>query len=500
MAINKIIYQDSNDALLERMARNGESLVTLLNTEHGVKSAASNLASKELLEKYRPTDDRTACIHLIAMGNSDQYGFNRNGDYFSGDALEKNAHTFVTNGHVFREHRNTDPAKAIGQVKWAGYDPKGMQRVELIVHLDKDKAEEEYEMAKKGSALNFSMSCRVPNDRCSCCGNEAKQLSSYCTHLRNSMGKWLPGINKYAFAYNDKPTFFDISRVKVPADRIARHLEYMFKDDSDGLNKAASYANDGGLVPSAIAAMAEGINIPETLGISEQLVLTKLAAAEDYVANVDGVSDYRAYAVKYAYPMALKESLTQKEIDVLRAARPETVWKEFAKKACVMSFPAFCQYITGDAGITNAPMFMEASSLLPSVFSDISSKLMSSTPCCTDLFDMGSLSCEHDSGKEEVQNIMDEMERKFSVNDDAVHDRVISITISISGSSPSVSIGNDSGGMKKKASAASIELARTYGQYQLKALSNAREMLGDRLSGNAYDIIAGANTILTFDK
>lgn len=176
MAISKLIYQDDNESLLRSVERNGEAMVQLLDTDRGIKSAASNLISKDILEQYRPTDDKTACIHLIAMGNSDQYGFNKNGDWFSGDVLEKTAHTFVTNGHMFREHRNKDPKKAIGTIKYASYDPKGMQRVELIVHMDKDKAEEEYQMAKQGKDLNFSMSCRVPNDRCSICGNKAKTL------------------------------------------------------------------------------------------------------------------------------------------------------------------------------------------------------------------------------------------------------------------------------------------------------------------------------------
>lgn len=219
MAISKVIYQDSCEELVRAAAANGEMMCSLLETRNGVKSASSDLVSRQLLEQYRPKDDRTACVHLIAMGNSDQYGFNRNGDYFAGDVLEKRAHTFVTNGHVFREHANKDPKKAIGQVKWAGYDPKGMQRVELIVHLDKEAAAEEYEMVKKGNALNWSMSCRVPNDRCSCCGNQAKTVSAYCDHLKSHMGQYISGMNKYAFAYNDEPTFFDISRVKTQIGR-----------------------------------------------------------------------------------------------------------------------------------------------------------------------------------------------------------------------------------------------------------------------------------------
>lgn len=165
---------------------------SLIEFDTGIKSAASNLVSKELLEEYRPKDSKTACIHLIAMGDAETYGFNRNGDAFPQKALEKYASTFVSNGNLFREHRNKDKKKRLGSVKWAGYDPspKGMHRVELIVHMNKDAAEEEFEMAKQGSALNFSMSCRVPNDRCSCCGNQAKRTVDYCDCLKYNMGQW----------------------------------------------------------------------------------------------------------------------------------------------------------------------------------------------------------------------------------------------------------------------------------------------------------------------
>ena len=88
-------------------------------------------------------------------------------------------------------------------------------------------------MAKQGKALSFSMSCRVPNDRCSICGNEAKSISAYCEHLGRRMGQYDNDMRKYAFAYNDKPTFFDISRVKNPADRIAHFLSYSFNEGDD---------------------------------------------------------------------------------------------------------------------------------------------------------------------------------------------------------------------------------------------------------------------------
>ena len=83
------------------------------------------------------------------------------------------------------------------------------------------------------------MSARVKSDICSCCGNEAKTSKNYCGHLKQAMGQYIPEFKKFAYAINVRPTFFDISDVANPADRIAHHLQYMFADSPE-LSKSAS--------------------------------------------------------------------------------------------------------------------------------------------------------------------------------------------------------------------------------------------------------------------
>lgn len=495
MALTKLIYQDDNEALLRSVERNGEAMVTLIDMDRGVKSAASNLISKDILEKYRPTDDHTACIHLIAMGNSDQYGFNKNGDWFAGDVLEKTAHTFVTNGHMYREHRNKDPKKAIGSIKYADYDPHGMQRVELVVHMDKDKAEEEYEMAKKGMPLNFSMSCRVPNDRCSVCGNKAKTIPQYCDHLKYNMGKWIEKEASYAYAYNDEPVFFDISRVVNPADRIARHLEYIFKDDPD-MKKSASAGDI--IIPSAVAAQIEGVNL-DMLSLQEQSMMYKLAASEEYIQNIKQASDNRSYACQSSYPFALTDTLTQEELNTFRSSDPGTLFNNLAKKACVLSFPAFCQYITGRQDVVDSPMFKKASLFLPSVFRDMVGSIHQIIPCADCFSACSDYKASRDPKNDEIQNLMDSAEQKFSVQEEPVRRRVLKITISI-GLPSATQLQN----RVKEAAAADasynncLELAQAYGQYQAKALCDISNY--HTITDNMIDTIAGANTILLFDR
>lgn len=509
MAITKLIYQDSSEELMRAVAANGEAMTSLIEYDRGVKSASSDLVSKKLLEEYRPTDDHTACIHLIAMGNSDQYGFNRNGDYFAGDVLEKRAHTFVTHGHVFREHNNKDPEKALGQVKWAGYDPKGMQRVELIIHMDKDKAEEEYQMAKEGKALNFSMSCKVPNDRCSCCGNEAKSVSRYCDHLKNHMGQYLDGFNKYAFAYNDVPTFFDISRVKVPADRIARHLEYMFKDDESMAKKASAGEV---LIPSAIAAAAEGVNL-DSFDLDEMHVLCKMAEAEEMIDGLIKSATYGnadSYAANYVYPKSLLDTMTPEELVTARAMQPESFFREMAKRACVMSFPAFCQYISGAPDVMGSPLFGMAAEQLPRVHRIMRIKITRIVPVTSQFRAGSSFMADHDpcprcpEGGDPVDKMMDSAEEKFSLAGDHPKYRVVHHMTKDDAEDEDDDAEEEEKPRKRKRNKKEEEdtdeeekaaaLAEAYGQYQIRALCDMKDLHGENfLQDNVYPMLAGAN-------
>lgn len=500
MAISKLICPDSNEELAAALYAAGEPFYSLVDYEQGIKSASSDLVSKKLLEEYRPTDDHTCCIHLIAMGDNENYGFNRNGDAFPSEALEKSASTFVTHGHVYREHRNKDPKKSLGTVKWAGYDPKGMHRVELIIHLDKDKAEEEFGIAKKGGALNFSMSCRVPNDRCSICGNEAKSVGEYCPHLKNNMGQYDEGFKKYAFAYNDNPTFFDISVVKTPADRIARHLSYTFK-------KSASY-NNGPLTPSAYLAMEAGVNLDNMLEIDEMHMLTNLAEAEEYVNSFNkaaAYSDPRAYLNTFVFPNALMEKFSSQDLDIARRMNPGHFFREMAKRACIMSFPAFCQYLTGNPDIEESPMFHSARHHLPKVFRVMRIKITKMIPV-TSNFSAGGPHCDTTSccGQDEIDKMLSDAEESFSTQDEPVKVRIIYRTTNSKSdddnkekSEKDEKKDDDDKDEKKQEKAANI--AECYGQYQIRALCDIRNLHGSNaFSDSMYDLIASANKGISF--
>ena len=115
-------------------------------------------------DKMKPPKGMTG-IHLVALGDSEAYPMNRNGDLFPKEACEKCYNTFVEHGHVFEHHRNKDPKKAIGQIKAAAYNPE-MHRIELYIWADNEKAHDHLERLEKTGEVSFSMAARVPNDRC----------------------------------------------------------------------------------------------------------------------------------------------------------------------------------------------------------------------------------------------------------------------------------------------------------------------------------------------
>lgn len=160
----KVHYQEDQEDLYRLC---DGMMNTLIETESGVKSAASDLISRDIIEQFRPDKDHFL-IHCVAMGDTETYGPNKNADGWPKEALERRHHTFVKNGHFFREHRNRDPKKKIGDIKYAAFDPKGMHRVELLMWGNKEKAASEYAKAREGKELSFSMSARVPDDVCSC--------------------------------------------------------------------------------------------------------------------------------------------------------------------------------------------------------------------------------------------------------------------------------------------------------------------------------------------
>lgn len=174
-------------------------------------------------------------IHLFAMGSTEAIGPNRNGDGFRASALEKRAYTFVKHAKWFRNHKNKKGDPSYGRVIKAAYHAP-MGRVEQIVGLFSTKeaackyggfiADAELDDLNAGRDLAVSMACLLPFDVCSGCGHQARRPQDYCDEsmckrggLRNNLSL-VCDDGHVLHADNYDVTFFDISRVHRPADRI----------------------------------------------------------------------------------------------------------------------------------------------------------------------------------------------------------------------------------------------------------------------------------------
>ena len=160
-------------------------------------------------------------IHLLAMGCSEKYGPNRNADGFKSAMLERDHPTFVTDGAVYKYHRNRPERgdKVYGEIKNAAWN-REMGRVELIIRVPDRDWGEELEKLANDEEVPFSMSVKVPYDVCSICKNRAPTRRQYCGCMRKYAGQILDD-GRQVYVDNPRGRFFDISKVGRPADRIA---------------------------------------------------------------------------------------------------------------------------------------------------------------------------------------------------------------------------------------------------------------------------------------
>ena len=202
-----------------------EPTVQLISSGLGkIKSLNSKVASEaaEWSRSINPEEGSTFIL-VLAMGASEFYGPNRNGDAFREVELKKKHKTFETNAHVFRSHVNKDPAKSMGSVVKSFYNDD-MHRVELVLKLNNSKCPDIVDKIKQGETVAVSMGCRIEFDVCTICGNKAPSRKEYCEHLLNELNDIYPD-GRIVAADNPDPNFFDISVVYKPADKTG----YMLK-------------------------------------------------------------------------------------------------------------------------------------------------------------------------------------------------------------------------------------------------------------------------------
>ena len=309
--------------------------------------------------------------------------------------------------------------------------------------------------------------CSVVHDRDNISGKLSKNPSEYEPWMKRFPCKFIEEwdgkpIKKWAYVHNDEPTFFDLSIVAKPADRIADYLEYRFNKDSD--KPAVKIASENPEhIPSAY--------LPELLGYDltkfgseinrmkgdlnnffnnkkKVSVLNKLASMEkeyiDINSNTYKSQDPRVNYIKTARYTNFDKSfkLSESDIQQLKELRPETLFFELKKRASVLPFNAFVDLI-----YNGYPKFASEEqkdkivkyaeiAIVPTVFSEVKDVIENDgcLPCgdsADGLFDAGDpLEVAYDlNNTDPVQKIMDGIEEKLSLKDDKKQQRIIQITI-----------------------------------------------------------------------
>jgi hypothetical protein len=161
-------------------------------------------------------------IHVLAVGDEETFGPNRNGDAFSRKD-NKTAHkSFKEVGSVYRGHDHDDPLKSVGDVIATAHNSL-MSRIELMLSLDNKKCEKELDNLSNGKDIPTSMGSLQAYDICNICENKAETKDEHCNHIKKKLGMVLSDGRK-VYMKNPNPKYFDISLVFKPADRIAYTL------------------------------------------------------------------------------------------------------------------------------------------------------------------------------------------------------------------------------------------------------------------------------------
>jgi hypothetical protein len=257
-----------------------EPSIRIIDRENvkGLVKQAMDLRISKYASKLSQSPDKIYA-HILAMGASEYYGCNLNCDYFPEDNLIRSYKTFETNpAHFFKHHVNKDKTIAMGKVIFAIYNER-MHRVELVVEIDRRRAEDIVSRIERGEYPSTSMACKVASDTCSICGNVASTRAQYCKHLRQELGHIYPD-GRRVYAINEKPlSFHDISYVFKGADPTSSFLQ---KLASDGDN----------IVGSAERAEQEGVKDVEKYSSHKKVSeLVKEVADAGHIVDTSGQLD-----------------------------------------------------------------------------------------------------------------------------------------------------------------------------------------------------------------
>lgn len=310
-------------------------------------------------------------VHLLAIGSTEKYSSNRNGDGFREKICREFHPTFVKHARWFRSHLNKDNRKSYGTVKASAFN-EAMSRIELLVLLNGNHqiaektgglvADQEQEKLARGEDIPVSMACYVSHDVCSGCGNKARTRADYCDErkcvkyggCRKNLGRTFEDGHTL-HVDNPDPRFFDISAVVRPADRIAYTLYKAAHEQH--LKSGAELAEEMG-VTAPLGVLRDASNLPHTL-ISQLELLDQLTAVEKQASALHTPLDPLFFTTTYPVPSLRHYKLAH----VLRA---------LADVQAVMPLAQFLSLTAG--GAVDATSLEKVASRVPGVFNRLANE------------------------------------------------------------------------------------------------------------------------------
>jgi len=339
-------------------------------------------------------------VHLIAVGATEFYGPNRNGDGFKEATCRIWHPTFEKYARWFRNHDNKDVAKGRGIIRATSYN-EPMHRIELLVGLNGTKeaadrnhgliADEEMEKLAKGEDIPVSMACRVKHDVCSGCGNKAKSRADYCSTegsckyggCRDNLAKTFEDGHTL-HVDNPEPSFFDISNVFRPADRIAytlgrargreKHAELL--EEFSGMAKAANDCQFG-VEKRASAAVADRLGITAPLWIyddgpwSDPRIVGQLKVAQALIQLEDKIAGQRGDSRDCAFNTSCSAADDTPELRNSQVKLAHIV-SALAQQKCMLPVLPFIALLTGAHTIKTANAADRVAERLPGVYNRLS--------------------------------------------------------------------------------------------------------------------------------
>lgn len=277
-------------------------------------------------------------VYAAALASTESHGFNRNGDGYRAQMLDKCAETYVKHGRMYRNHKAKDPNKSFGIIKIAEYDPV-MGIVHVLgglfktaeaarLHGGGNQATEELEaLAKHGSYATSQGSSIIGGDHCVICGKNSSRREDYCMAksaggscelfgCREGLGL-IADDGRHQGLDNSNGIFHDLSKVGFGADR----QSFAYRVAEGDIQKAASGQAVPGIRGAAWLADCYGAEAP---------VFIPETASENVRSMLKVASLYAEIEARTRQELSVR-TCADEDMDV--GIRPEIVGSQLAKHA-----------------------------------------------------------------------------------------------------------------------------------------------------------------------